>query len=302
MASFLRVQGMINFCVKTSTLAKTMQLLCLAGVLWCQSQTALAAASAPQVAAPVAAQVAPPGADTALSLPNATPLEKMHAQVRNWVAKTNGGSADEVQIAPMDNRLQVLPCERPLWVDHPFASKETVRVRCPSVAGAAAQNANAVPVWQLYLRIVSAGPGVAPVRSGAAVSANPVKMVVAKQLLQRGTVLTAEMLQEVDAPVLPNGQVDTGQLTSVKDVQMAELVRDVPAGTPLRSNDIRRAILVKMGQQVLMTVGNGNDFQIRVRVEALQDGRMGDQVKLKNAESGKSLSGLVIGPNAVKGL
>lgn len=275
-----------------------MQLLCLAGVLWCQSRTALAAVSAPQVAA----QVAPPGADTTVSLPNATPLEKMHAQVRNWVAKTNGGSADEVQIAPMDNRVQVLPCERPLWVDHPFASKETVRVRCPSVAGTAAQNANAVPVWQLYLRIVSAGPVVAPVRSGAAVSANPVKMVVTKQLLQRGTVLTADMLQEVDAPVLPNGQVDTSQLTSVKDVQMAELVRDVPAGTPLRSNDIRRAILVKMGQQVLMTVGNGNDFQIRVRVEALQDGRMGDQVKLKNAESGKSLSGLVIGPNAVKGL
>jgi len=57
-----------------------------------------------------------------------------------------------------------------------------------------------------------------------------------------------------------------------------------------------------MGQQVLMTVGNGNDFQIRVRVEALQDGRMGEQVKLKNPESGKSLSGTVTGPNAVKGL
>lgn len=268
-----------------------MQLLCLAGVLWCQSQSASAATSAPQVV--------PSSADTALSPPNASPLEKMHSQVRNWVAKTNGVSADEVQIAPMDSRLQVLPCERPLWVDHPFASKETVRVRCPSVAGTAAQNANAVPVWQLYLRIVSA---VAPVRTAAVVMANPVKMVVTKQLLQRGTVLTADMLQEVDAPVLPNGQVDTSQLTSVKDVQMAELVRDVPAGTPLRSNDIRRAILVKMGQQVLMTVGNGSDFQIRVRVEALQDGRMGDQVKLKNAESGKSLSGLVIGPNAVKGL
>jgi len=298
MASFLRVQGMINVCVKTSTLAKTMQLLCLAGVLWGPSQTASLAATAP----PMTAQVATPGADTVGSLPNATPLEKMHSQVRNWVAKSSGGSADEVQIAPMDNRVQVMPCERPLWVDHPFASKETVRVRCPSVAGTAAQNANAVPLWQLYLRIVSAGPAVAAVRPAAAVSANPVKMVVAKQLLQRGTVLSADMVQEVDAPVLPNGQVDTSQLTSVKDVQMAELVRDVPAGTPLRSNDIRRAVLVKMGQQVLMTVGNGNDFQIRVRVEALQDGRMGEQVKLKNAESGKSMSGIVTGPNAVKGL
>ena len=238
----------------------------------------------------------------------------MHSQVRNWMAQANGGFPDEVQIAPMDSRVQVLPCERPLWIDHPFASKETVRVRCPSVAGTVAQNANAVPVWQLYLRIVSALPvaatatatatasATATARSGAVSSALPVKMVVAKQLLQRGTVLTADMVQEVDAQLLPNGQVDTTKLTSVKDVSMAELVRDVPAGSPLRAHDIRRAVLVKMGQQVLMTVGNGYDFQIRVRVEALQDGRMGDQIKLKNAESGKPVSGLVIGPNAVKGL
>lgn len=287
---------MINLCVKTSTLAKAMQMLCLAGVLLGLSPATWAAVPGPQVVAP--------SDDTAVQVKNASPLEKMHSQVRNWVAKTSGGSSDEVQIAPMDSRVQVLPCERPLWIDHPFASKETVRVRCPLVAGTVGQNANAVPVWQLYLRIVSAQPVVAPAaaRSGALVSANPVKMVVAKQLLQRGTVLTADMLQEVDAQLLPNGQVDTTQLTSVKDVSMAELVRDVPAGSPLRTHDIRRAVLVKMGQQVLMTVGNGNDFQIRVRVEALQDGRMGDQVKLKNAESGKSLSGLVIGPNAVKGL
>jgi len=258
----------------------------------------------------------PFGDDKGVQVKDTSPLEKMHAQVRNWMAQANGGSPDQVQIAPIDSRVQVLPCERPLWIDHPFASKETVRVRCPSVAGTVAQNANAVPLWQLYLRIVSALPVVAPApvkvpapvtaaapaRSGAVASATPGKMVVAKQLLQRGTVLTVDMVQEVDAQLLPSGQVDTTQLTSVKDVAMAEVVRDVAAGTPLHAYDIRRAVLVKMGQQVLMTVGNGNDFQIRVRVEALQDGRMGDQVKLKNPESGKSFSGLVTGPNAVKGL
>jgi flagella basal body P-ring formation protein FlgA len=299
---------MITSCVRTSTLTKTKQMLCLAGVLAGLLPATWAAAPAPQVM--------PFGDDKGVQVKDASPIEKMHAQVRNWMAQANGGSPDQVQIAPIDSRVQVLPCERPLWIDHPFASKETVRVRCPSVAGTVAQNANAVPVWQLYLRIVSALPVVAPAkapapvpvqvpvpaRPGAVASANPGKMVVAKQLLQRGTVLTADMVQEVDAKLLPSGQVDTTHLTSVKDVSMAELVRDVPAGSPLRAHDIRRAVLVKMGQQVLMTVGNGNDFQIRVRVEALQDGRMGDQVKLKNAESGKFLSGLVTGPNAVKGL
>lgn len=294
MASFLRIQGMFNLRVKTSTPGKTMQLLCLAGVFWSLPHGAWGAA-------PVS-QVVPLSADTSVQAKNATPLEKMQSQVRQWMAQTNGGSADDVQIAPMDNRVQVLPCERPLWIDHPFASKETVRVRCPSVAGTATQNANALPLWQLYLRVSVAAPVVAPTRAGPAAPVVVRKVVVATQLLQRGTVLSADMLQEVDAPVTANGQVDPAQLTSVKDAQMAELTRDMPAGVPLKTHDIRRAVLVKMGQQVLMTVGNGSDFQIRVRVEALQDGRMGDQVKLKNAESGKSMSGVVTGPNAVRGL
>ena len=277
-----------------------MQLLCLAAWWAWGCAAAWAATPAPQVAGA--------GVDTAVSAKKeagmaiATPSDKMQAQVRQWMAQTSGGNPDDVQIAPMDNRVQVLPCERALWMDHPFASRETLRVRCPAVAGTAAQNANAVPVWQLYLRIVSVGAA-APARSAVPVVAGPAsKMVVVRQLLQRGTILMPEMLQEVDAPAPVNGQVDASQLTSLKDAAMAELVRDLPAGTPLRTHDIRRAVLVKMGQQVMMTVGSGADFQIRVRVEALQDGRMGEQVKLKNTESGRNMSGVVTGPNAVKGL
>ena len=277
-----------------------MQMLCLA-VVW------MMAAASGWAATP---QVSPGGVDTVSSRSakpdlvsgNATAAEKMQSQVRNWMAQNSGGSPEDVQIAPMDSRVQVLPCDRALWIDHPFASRETVRVRCPAVAGSATQNAAAVPVWQVYLRILGVGSGAAPKSVGSATAGSATKMVVVRQLLQRGTILTPEMLQEVDAPAPVNGQVDATQLTSLKDAEMAELVRDMTAGSPLRTHDIRRAVLVKMGQQVMMTVGSGADFQIRVRVEALQDGRMGDQVKLKNTESGKNMSGVVIGPNAVKGL
>jgi flagellar basal body P-ring formation protein FlgA len=301
MALFLRGQSMFKACVKTSTPVKTMQMLCLvAGWGWA---LAWAAAAPPQVALA--------GVDTVSTVrkglvdaasANATPAEKMQAQVRQWMAQTSGGSADDVQIAPMDSRVQVMPCERALWIDHPFASRETVRVRCPAVAGAAAQNAGALPLWQVYLRILSVGAGVPARVTGSATPGAATKMVVVRQLLQRGTILTPEVLQEVDAPAPVNGQVDASQLTSLQDASMAELVRDLPAGSPVRTHDIRRAVLVKMGQQVMMTVGSGADFQIRVRVEALQDGRMGEQVKLKNTESGRNMSGVVTGPNTVKGL
>jgi hypothetical protein len=114
MASFLRVQGMFNLRVKTSTPAKSMQLLCLVGVLWSLPFVSRGAVAAPQVVLS--------SADAAVQAKNASPLEKLHSQVRQWTAQKNGGSADEVQIAPIDNRVQVLACERPLWIDHPFAS------------------------------------------------------------------------------------------------------------------------------------------------------------------------------------
>jgi flagella basal body P-ring formation protein FlgA len=124
-------------------------------------------------------------------------------------------------------------------------------------------------------------------------------VVVPKRLIQRGTVIEADMLEEVSAQ---NNNMDNSLLQSMKDALAAEAVRDLSAGQALRVSDIRRAILVKQGQLVTMTVGDKSGFLITVRVEALQDGRMGEQVKLKNTESGRQISGIVTGPNLVKGV
>jgi flagella basal body P-ring formation protein FlgA len=51
-----------------------------------------------------------------------------------------------------------------------------------------------------------------------------------------------------------------------------------------------------------MAVGEKSSFQIFVRMEALQEGRFGEQVKLRNPESGRQVSGVVTGLNTVKGL
>ena len=67
--------------------------------------------------------------------------DAMGVQVRQWMSQTHGVNAKDVVIAPLDERLKVQSCQKPLNVDHPFASKETVRVRCTE------------PVWQLYLQV-----------------------------------------------------------------------------------------------------------------------------------------------------
>ena len=91
----------------------------------------------------------------------------------------------------------------------------------------------------------------------------------------------------------------------LQDLQQArhvEATRDIPAGTPLKNSDVRPILLVKRGQMVQMQVGAGQGFQIVARVEAQQDGRMGEQIRMINRESGRVLTGQVVGENRVRGL
>ena len=247
------------------------------------------------------------GVGFAQPVPQIGSQASMFNQVKSWMSETHKVKVDEVKIAPLDPRVQVQSCSKPLTVDHPFSSKDTVRVRCVD------------PVWQLYLQVsmpLPPPPPPPPVQATApagnqgkplnpsappVVVAAPVSktVVVPKRLIQRGAVIEADMLEEVTQT---GGQVDNSLLQSIKDALTAEAVRDLSAGQALRSSDIRRAILVKQGQLVTMTVGEKSGFLITVRVEALQDGRMGDQVRLKNTESGRQISGIVTGPSTVKGL
>jgi len=196
-------------------------------------------------------------------------------------------------------------------MDLPFATKETVRVRCLGASS-----------WQLYLRAniktapakpVAAAVAAAPASAAAPpVTAIPPKgtstpaaaarrkVVVGTQFLRAGTVLNASMLEETDQAGA--AAADNSLFGSVKDLENAEVVRDIAAGTALRSSDVRRALMVKQGQLVMLTISQGGSFAIVARVEALQDGRLGDQIRLKNPESGRLLSGVVTGPNAAKGL
>ena len=253
---------MLNNSVKTSTpLPRFVQILCLT-VFWLLLTLLAGTARA------------------------ATPTQQLHEQVRQWLSKTHGVEPAGVEIAALDPRLQVQACDRSLQVDHPFASRDTVRVRC------------AQPVWQLYLQVNLSAP--TPVASK---SAAPRMMVVPKRLVPRGTVLEPEMLEEVVISGANSGlNTDPSLLSSVQDVTYAEVVRDLMAGAPIRASDLRRATMVKQGQLVNMVIGEKTSFQVIVRAEALQDGRMGEQVKLKNTESGRQISGVVTGPNQVKGL
>lgn len=223
---------------------------------------------------------------------------------RQWVAQSQQLPLDQVRFAALDSRVRLQPCGQALTFDYPFSSsRETVRMRCPGPTS-----------WQIFLRLLP--PAAAPSPAGAAPAAGPATaptapaaapvaavalrtVVVTRRLVQRGSLLDGTVAEEVQRPALG---LDPLAVQSLKDVEQAEAIRDLPAGTVLRSYDIKRSLMVRKGQTALMTVGQGAGFQITVRLEAQQDGYLGEQIRLRNPESGRLLSGVVTGPNAVRGL
>jgi flagella basal body P-ring formation protein FlgA len=120
---------------------------------------------------------------------------------------------------------------------------------------------------------------------------------VSKELLKRGTVITPAMFSYAE---MPAAGMENQIISDTKFIKNMELVRDLTPNTPLRSYDVKTAVLVKRGQEVQVTAGEGQGFSITMRAEALHDGGLGEQIRLKNVESGRSLYGVITGPNAAK--
>lgn len=220
-----------------------------------------------------------------------TPDQVLTQSVQQWVASQQGGRPEQVQLVPLDSRVRIQPCARPLAMDHPFASLETIRVRC------------AEPSWQLFVRLQPGSrvtPSGQPVVAGSNVASESRRpVVVANLALVRGMTVQASDVR-VQTTALPAGGGHF--LESVSEALHSELLRDIPPGTPLRKTDLRPLVLVKRGQLVQLTVGRSSGFMVTAHVEALQDGRMGEQVKAKNPDSGRVLTAVVKGPNTLEGL
>lgn len=126
-----------------------------------------------------------------------------------------------------------------------------------------------------------------------------VPAVVAQVDIPRGTLLTPEMLRVVSLPE-PSGGVP--YVDSIAQLAYSETVRAIGREQPLTRLDVRAAVLVKRGSKVVITVGKGQGFEISTQVEALEDGRLGEQIRLINRESGRMVSGRVTAANQVEAL
>ena len=80
-----------------------------------------------------------------------------------------------------------------------------------------------------------------------------------------------------------------------------EVVKTIRAGSVIRSLNLRPARLVKRGTKVQLKI-LAQGMLVTATVEALEDGHIGQQIKLLNNASGKTVTGVVTGLNEVSGL
>lgn len=122
--------------------------------------------------------------------------------------------------------------------------------------------------------------------------------VVATRNLLRGETINATSLEVV---AVDRRRLPPDHIAGTQGLEGAEVTSPVRAGEPLRASQVRPAVLVRRGQPVLFLVSR-DGLEISIQVEALEDARLGESVKLRNPDSGKPLGGTVTGRGTVRAL
>ena len=230
------------------------------------------------------AQAAP---NEASAQPNAAEAA-LFGQAQQWLSGSKPGQTADTTIAfaPLDARLQIQSCQGPIRFDQPFPSQPaSLRARCPK------------PDWTVFLQRTDAGATAQATARPATSRPTPAgppmkKVVVALANLSANQPVDPALFELRERPLA--GPAST-YFTTTDGLEFAQVVRAIPAGQAIRATDLRPAVLVRRGQPVVLAVERVPGLSIQITVEALEDGRFGDQIRFKNKESGRITTGQVVG-------
>jgi flagella basal body P-ring formation protein FlgA len=179
-----------------------------------------------------------------------------------------------LQVSPLDTRLRVASCDRPLSTfvssSGSMRGQTTVGVRCEGSVR-----------WTIYTSVAAQSQA---------------KVLVARRSLPRDTEATAAdfKLEDRLVPGLANAYVsDSASLAGQR------LGRPIAAGDPLTVEALAPANLIHRGQQVTLLARAGG-FEVRMVGVALSDGHESERIKVQNQSSQRVVEGIVRSANEVE--
>lgn len=122
-------------------------------------------------------------------------------------------------------------------------------------------------------------------------------VAVANQTIPAGFAISADLLSLTRV----NYKVPNDALTDLSGLQHLAANRLIHPGSVLRKRDLKKAKLVKRGEEVVLNAESAH-YSIETTATALQDGYFGDQVKLKNINSNQIVRAIVSGANRARAL
>ena len=167
----------------------------------------------------------------------------------------------------LDNRVRLSACPGPLIAEPAHQTfrggRITIKVSCETDIS-----------WSIYvpLTVVS-----------------DVTVVKVNRTLPRGTILNKRDLQELLVRRAP------GHLPIINHIEEAigsALKRPINEGTELQHSMLEAPVIIKRGDQTVIEAGNER-FTVRMTGRALQNGAVGEQIRVQNMASKRTVQGQV---------
>ncbi len=124
------------------------------------------------------------------------------------------------------------------------------------------------------------------------------RVLIAKTTIINGQVITENLVESKLEAITSYGPQ---ALTRVEEIIGLEATRTIRAGQRLSASDFVAADLVRKNETVRLVIKRGA-LEITVETIAMENGKIGEQVLLKNPDSGKEIRGIVIGRHQARGL
>ncbi len=242
--------------------------------------------------------------------------ERLFKRAAQWVSEQEGIRPDEVTFLPIDTRLDHTQCPQALSIDQPFGSNRSLRVRCeplkwqvflqrmdtPEATGSQTNTRYSGPPLprseSLSLRTALGEPLSLPARPSFDALVEQ-EVLVARQNILAKQPLSSSMFKLEKRRVNPSGK---SFFTSTEGLEFSDLLRPLKSGEILKPRDLKKSLLVKRGNLVQHALNHIPNLALSAQLEALDDGRIGDQIRLRNPESGKTVMGRVTGRNLSESL
>ena len=121
-------------------------------------------------------------------------------------------------------------------------------------------------------------------------------VLVASRMLRRGEALMLDLVELVECDIT---QLRHGYFTDVDALGNMRTRRSVVAGDVLTRNHVEVIPVINRGDEVEL-VARTNSLAISALGQAMQDGGIGERIRVKNSDSGKVLYGQILDASTIQ--